>query len=66
MRVRRQAGESLLCGKDNRDREKAKRRPDTLEGQTGPVSTADRNILLKHMYGQISTLTVFWRTVFGV
>lgn len=41
--MRRQADESLLCGKDNRDREKAKRQSGALEGQLGPLSTADKS-----------------------
>lgn len=49
MWVRRQAGESLLCGKDNRDtgeegEEKSnQRQPKPVKGQQRPLSPADEN-----------------------
>lgn len=51
MWVRRQAGESLLCGKDNRDtgeeggkKKSNQRQPKPVKGQQGPLSPADKNL----------------------
>lgn len=39
------------CVAKTTETEKKQRQPDTVEGQTGPVSTADKSFLQKHIYG---------------